>query len=126
MSSVSPCSSLLLTVYTIHTCHSSCSYVYPFFFICITVAYRVFFFFFFSSRRRHTRCSRDWSSDVCSSDLDLLLGLRLRQHGAVRVTRRLRPHRAGHEWHHQRHRRGGRRACEGRDSRQRPDRKSVV
>src|SRR5687768_856934 len=24
--------------------------------------------FFFSSRRRHTRCSRDWSSDVCSSD----------------------------------------------------------
>src|SRR5216684_3917076 len=27
--------------------------------------------FFFSSRRRHTRCSRDWSSDVCSSDLDV-------------------------------------------------------
>src|SRR5205809_5744990 len=26
-------------------------------------------FFFFSSRRRHTSCSRDWSSDVCSSDL---------------------------------------------------------
>src|SRR2546429_2390752 len=26
-------------------------------------------FFFFSSRRRHPRCSRDWSSDVCSSDL---------------------------------------------------------
>src|SRR5246127_563429 len=26
--------------------------------------------FFFPSRRRHTRCSRDWSSDVCSSDLD--------------------------------------------------------
>src|SRR5436305_912934 len=25
-------------------------------------------FFFFSSRRRHTRCGRDWSSDVCSSD----------------------------------------------------------
>src|SRR5256884_7703826 len=25
---------------------------------------------FFSSRRRHTRCSRDWSSDVCSSDLE--------------------------------------------------------
>mgnify|MGYP007135085352 CR=1 FL=1 len=24
----------------------------------------------FSSRRRHTRCSRDWSSDVCSSDLN--------------------------------------------------------
>src|SRR5690554_1772517 len=28
--------------------------------------------FFFSSRRRHTRCGRDWSSDVCSSDLPLL------------------------------------------------------
>src|SRR5690606_40600747 len=27
--------------------------------------------FFFSSRRRHTRFSRDWSSDVCSSDLVL-------------------------------------------------------
>src|SRR5205809_3040186 len=27
------------------------------------------FGFFFSSRRRHTICSRDWSSDVCSSDL---------------------------------------------------------
>src|SRR6266704_2318055 len=27
-------------------------------------------FFFFSSRRRHTRSKRDWSSDVCSSDLD--------------------------------------------------------
>src|SRR5690606_11056717 len=31
--------------------------------------------FFFSSRRRHTRFSRDWSSDVCSSDLD---GVRMR------------------------------------------------
>src|SRR5256886_11120260 len=29
------------------------------------------FFFFFSSRRRHTRFDCDWSSDVCSSDLDL-------------------------------------------------------
>src|SRR2546422_8262201 len=29
----------------------------------------MFHLFFFSSRRRHTRCSRDWSSDVCSSDL---------------------------------------------------------
>src|SRR5215203_6353017 len=31
------------------------------------------FFFFFSSRRRHTRYWRDWSSDVCSSDLRLEL-----------------------------------------------------
>src|SRR2546429_2732527 len=38
-------------------------------------------FFFFSSRRRHTRCSRDWSSDVCSSDLFCEI------------------------WHHQRHQR---------------------
>src|SRR5690606_40219436 len=30
--------------------------------------------FFFSSRRRHTRFSRDWSSDVCSSDLAGSLG----------------------------------------------------
>src|SRR2546421_8822354 len=29
----------------------------------------IFAFFFFSSRRRHTRSDRDWSSDVCSSDL---------------------------------------------------------
>src|SRR5690606_40685684 len=33
--------------------------------------------FFFSSRRRHTRFSRDWSSDVCSSDLGLLRLVRL-------------------------------------------------
>src|SRR3712207_8147999 len=38
-------------------------------------------FFFFSSRRRHTRYWRDWSSDVCSSDLDAL---------AVRADRRVR------------------------------------
>src|SRR5256885_2653468 len=30
----------------------------------------VAFFFFFSSRRRHTRLQGDWSSDVCSSDLN--------------------------------------------------------
>src|SRR5690554_7786691 len=29
--------------------------------------------FFFSSRRRHTRCGRDWSSDVCSSDLESII-----------------------------------------------------
>src|ERR1035438_2700603 len=31
---------------------------------------RRMFFFVFSSRRRHTRCLSDWSSDVCSSDLN--------------------------------------------------------
>src|SRR5207249_6480890 len=35
-------------------------------------------YFFFSSRRRHTRSKRDWSSDVCSSDLPI--GLRLRHY----------------------------------------------
>src|SRR5690606_40519896 len=34
------------------------------------------FFFFFSSRRRHTSFSRDWSSDVCSSDLRVVPGVR--------------------------------------------------
>src|SRR5690625_5878652 len=32
-------------------------------------------FFFFSSRRRHTRWPRDWSSDVCSSDLSIALDM---------------------------------------------------
>src|SRR5712664_4387329 len=32
--------------------------------------------FFFSSRRRHTRSDRDWSSDVCSSDLERVTALR--------------------------------------------------
>src|SRR3712207_8583536 len=31
--------------------------------------FHILIFFFFSSRRRHTRYWRDWSSDVCSSDL---------------------------------------------------------
>src|SRR5690606_40270682 len=39
--------------------------VYVFYILCCDVC----LFFFFSSRRRHTRFSRDWSSDVCSSDL---------------------------------------------------------
>src|SRR5947209_20508254 len=36
---------------------------------CVVVDVSVFVFFFFSSRRRHTRYWRDWSSDLCSSDL---------------------------------------------------------
>src|SRR5690606_40409958 len=35
----------------------------------VSILFRLCSFFFFSSRRRHTRFSRDWSSDVCSSDL---------------------------------------------------------
>src|SRR5206468_9775789 len=37
----------------------------------ISSVFLCFFFFFFSSRRRHTRSDRDWSSDVCSSDLNI-------------------------------------------------------
>src|SRR5690606_40749053 len=36
---------------------------------CLTLWLDALYCFFFSSRRRHTRFSRDWSSDVCSSDL---------------------------------------------------------
>src|SRR5256884_7201778 len=43
-------------------------------------------FFFFSSRRRHTRCSRDWSSDVCSSDLKEVVARAIHMNG---------PHAAG-------------------------------
>src|SRR5206468_6729639 len=38
-----------------------------------SVSWCFLFFFFFSSRRRHTRSDRDWSSDVCSSDLVVVL-----------------------------------------------------
>src|SRR5207253_5593837 len=37
---------------------------------CFVSSFMVFVFFF-SSRRRHTRWPRDWSSDVCSSDLSV-------------------------------------------------------
>src|SRR3712207_7703145 len=52
-------------------------------------------FFFFSSRRRHTRYWRDWSSDVCSSDLEAgllegrtVLGLDLDQRAGDRQAQR--------------------------------------
>src|SRR5438105_12037551 len=41
-------------------------FIYSFFFMVFN-----FLVFFFSSRRRHTRSTRDWSSDVCSSDLEV-------------------------------------------------------
>src|SRR5207245_3180493 len=47
------------------------------------------FLFFFSSRRRHTRCYRDWSSDVCSSDLQPRGGLVQNEHVGI-VKNRLR------------------------------------
>src|SRR5207245_7748960 len=39
------------------------------FFLLYALPFLLCVSFFFSSRRRHTRCYRDWSSDVCSSDL---------------------------------------------------------
>src|SRR3712207_7762751 len=47
-------------------------------------------FFFFSSRRRHTRYWRDWSSDVCSSDLEghRKVWARLRAMDGIRVSRK--------------------------------------
>src|SRR5207249_6729060 len=47
-------------------------FLFCLFFVCFFFLFFFcffFFFFFFSSRRRHTRSKRDWSSDVCSSDL---------------------------------------------------------
>src|SRR5690606_9371097 len=44
------------------------------------------FVFFFSSRRRHTRFSRDWSSDVCSSDLrNILVFVDLPRHAELKA-----------------------------------------
>ena len=44
-----------------------------------------YLFFFFSSRRRHTRSDRDWSSDVCSSDLVTSYGEEMRNLGKLRT-----------------------------------------
>src|SRR5699024_2590930 len=56
--------------------------------------------FFFSSRRRHTRSKRDWSSDVCSSDLVLMV--RVTQVNAAALDGELLPqpvHRDGRALH---------------------------
>src|SRR5258707_2211498 len=62
--------------------------------LCVHFSYSVCFFF--SSRRRHTRYWRDWSSDVCSSDLEIEsewrgaapFGLDLVEEGKIRVIAR--------------------------------------
>src|SRR5690348_3745918 len=46
-------------------------------------------FFFFSSRRRHTRWTGDWSSDVCSSDLQVRVALGSQAAGLIRVPLRI-------------------------------------
>src|SRR2546422_10943372 len=48
--------------------------------------------FFFSSRRRHTRCSRDWSSDVCSSDLYNMVELGPRGTGKSHLFQQISPY----------------------------------
>src|SRR6266496_4591954 len=52
----------------------------------------IIFFFFFSSRRRHTRSLRDWSSDVCSSDLDGWVSANVDLAAVAGPLRRWRPH----------------------------------
>src|SRR6185369_15228131 len=48
-------------------------------------------FFFFSSRRRHTRFKCDWSSDVCSSDLDTTGVFQLESSGFREILKKLKP-----------------------------------
>src|SRR5690606_40152446 len=61
-------------------------------------------FFFFSSRRRHTRFSRDWSSDVCSSDLSKKPKNMMRLHAwrpigsATRKSKRIAKQDSGKHW----------------------------
>src|SRR3712207_8053804 len=55
---------MIVLIYVFYS--SSFSYTFVIWFLPY---YHLFYFFFFSSRRRHTRYWRDWSSDVCSSDL---------------------------------------------------------
>src|SRR5712664_2640375 len=50
------------------------------------------FLFFFSSRRRHTRSDRDWSSDVCSSDLWSSHPSSQQKSPALHRADRMRPH----------------------------------
>src|SRR5699024_11719296 len=47
--------------------------------------YGIFYFFFFSSRRRHTRSKRDWSSDVCSSDLEHIVVKTKKEKGRMQL-----------------------------------------
>src|SRR3989454_3366114 len=71
------CHPTLNTDYCIlFTLHFSCLYILLLLFLSFYLSsFFSIFFFFFSSRRRHTRLQGDWSSDVCSSDLNLRSGL---------------------------------------------------
>src|SRR5690606_40672398 len=52
---------------------------------CLSWHFLCVCFFFFSSRRRHTSFSRDWSSDVCSSDLRIVFRRAFRDVVAARI-----------------------------------------
>src|SRR5207253_3325901 len=65
-----------------------CACVPAVLYACISSPCCFFVYFFFSSRRRHTRWPRDWSSDVCSSDLERLHGHRLFEGKVADVARR--------------------------------------
>src|SRR5439155_11463998 len=78
----------------------------------------LFRWFFFSSRRRHTRWPRDWSSDVCSSDLEpSRVPYRAKARGGRRQGRRGDARRMGHasgQFWTDRETDGGARSCDGR------------
>src|SRR5438874_11835271 len=59
------------------------------------MSYFCLFVFFFSSRRRHTRSLRDWSSDVCSSDLERVFEL---PHAAAGLVECLVTREVAHQW----------------------------
>src|SRR5690348_17407174 len=59
----------VISACTWYSIFQSFVYFLSFFFFFFLFLFCFFFFFFFSSRRRHTRWTGDWSSDVCSSDL---------------------------------------------------------
>src|SRR5438093_9188905 len=58
---------MLTNVFFCFICYMDGCY---FFFVLLVLFVCCYYFFFFSSRRRHTRLVSDWSSDVCSSDLE--------------------------------------------------------
>src|SRR5688500_19848849 len=64
-------------------CESLISFVILVILICF-----LFFFFFLSSRRRHTRLQDDWSSDVCSSDLQGVANAALEVQTVVETVKR--------------------------------------
>src|SRR5436309_4725977 len=80
---------IIVYLYFIEICFIVLVYIFisVYFFFSIIFFFFFVFFFFFSSRRRHTRFSRDWSSDVYSSDLARAPGRSPRAPGSHRLDR---------------------------------------